>query len=178
MNHLIQLEEKLDSIEFSMSREINRNLPAILRGLPVVHRRDGSDIRLYGEGLRSIFEKALKRKKPALGAPLGPPARRKPRKTSRKEDNPPVRKSKRDKNVNYHDGSDRRIDRLGSRGHRKGYVKKKHDRKTIRKEHLEAKLDEAIELSRKSAKTIKDLSQKKISQIKTGELFKALQKIL
>jgi hypothetical protein len=43
---------------------------------------------------------------------------------------------------------------------------------------FEAKLDEAIELSRKPAKTIKDLSQKKISQIKTGELFKALQKIL
>lgn len=50
--------------------------------------------------------------------------------------------------------------------------------------HLNETLDELIELaskiefSREPAKTIKDLSQKKISQIKTGELLKALRRIL
>jgi hypothetical protein len=188
---VIHLNETLDeAIEFSpkvlalgggskgeMARAINRSLPALLRGNKPFDR---NSVRLYGQGMQSIVGKKLKAAKKAK--PLGPHATsapKIPRKRRHKaSENPPVRKSQRDKDINYHDASDRRIDRLGTRGHRKGHRKRKHDRKTIRKEHLEAKLDEAIELSRKSAKTIKDLSQKKISQIKTGELFKALQKIL
>jgi hypothetical protein len=158
---------------------INRSLPRILRGIPLPQASD-TTVRLYGQGMQSIVGKKLKVARKAK--PLGPHATsapKIPRKRRHKaSENPPVRKSQRDKDINYNDASDRRIDRLGTRGHRKGHRKREHDRKTIRKEHLEAKLDEAIELSRKPAKTVKDLSQKKISQIKTGELFKALQKIL